>query len=277
MATYVVGDIQGCFQPLKKLLAQVEFNPATDVLWCCGDVVNRGPESLAVLRFLKSLGESCICVLGNHDIQLLAYAAGGKSFKGDTLDEVLAADDAGELIDWLRFRPMLHHDEQLGWCMVHAGLSPRWSLDDAKQRAAEIEGKLRSEYWGDFCRQLQSTTFPTQDAGPDDQSLFSMAVFTRTRYCQNDGVFDWTNKTAETDEAEIQPWFAHEDAQWKKACRVVYGHWAARGLVADEDDVLGLDTGCVWGGRLTMARLDGSAEIELFSQPCAGIKASKPV
>ena len=275
MAIYVVGDIQGCFQPLKRLLDQVEFNPEQDLLWCCGDVVNRGPESLEVLRFIKSLGDSCCTVLGNHDIQLLAYAAGGQSFRGDTLDEVLAADDAGELIDWLRFRPILHHDESLEWCMVHAGLSPLWSLADAKQRAADIEAILRSDDWGSFCTMLQQKSFA--ECEPDSDSaarLFATAVFTRTRFCTAQGRFDWKHKTSEVNEAEVQPWFTHESAKWKRDCRVVYGHWAAKGLVANEERVLGLDTGCVWGGSLTLARIDSGSGRQLHATRC---QASQPI
>lgn len=269
MAVYVVGDIQGCFKPLKTLLKRVKFDPESDVLWCCGDLVNRGPKSLEVLRFLKSLGNSCVCVLGNHDLQLLAYAAGGKSYSGDTLDEVLAAKDADELIEWLRFRPMLHHDVQLNWCMVHAGLSPLWSLKKAKKRAIKIEKELRSDHWGDFCKQLQDKKFRAHDVEKKmKRKLFSAAVLTRTRFCTKDGLFDWFRKTSAASSFVVKPWFAHGKAKWKKDCRIVYGHWAAKGLVTDQKHVLGLDSGCVWGGSLSMARLDVQKNIPIHTIKC---------
>lgn len=273
MTVYAVGDIQGCFQPLQQLLKQVGFDKEKDVLWCCGDLVNRGPDSLQVLRFLKNLGDACICVLGNHDLQLLAYAAGGKSFSGDTLDEVLEADDADELIEWLRFQPLLHDDEQLNWCMVHAGLSPLWSLKKAKKRAATIEKELRSDSWGRFCKDLQQKNFPNDE--PKDKSLrkfFTTAVFTRARYCQDNGFFDWKIKTSHADESDIKPWFACPKAKWKNIRRIVYGHWATKGLVINQPHVLGLDSGCVWGGSLTIAKLDDTKYIQLFSQQCKACK-----
>jgi bis(5'-nucleosyl)-tetraphosphatase (symmetrical) len=273
MAVYAVGDIQGCYKPLRKLLAKVKFNPKKDVLWCAGDMVNRGPDSLKVLRFLKSLGDACVCVLGNHDIQLLAYYAGGKSFEGDTLDKVVQAKDAKELIDWLRFKPLLHHDKASGWSMVHAGLSPLWSLKKAKKRARKVEAILQTDDWGAFCKALQNKGFPTQD--PKDKHVrlfFNTAVFTRTRFCTDSGTFDWQQKTADVSDKHIQPWFEHKNAKWKKdgekKTRVVFGHWAAKGLVAEHPHVLGLDTGCVWGGQLTLARLDQEKTPRLFTVHC---------
>jgi len=270
MAIYAVGDIQGCYKPLKTLLKQVSFDPNKDVLWCAGDMVNRGPDSLKVLRYLKSLGDACVCVLGNHDIQLLAYYAGGKSFSGDTLDEVVKAKDADELIAWLRHQPLLHHDKDLDWAMVHAGLSPLWSLKKAKKQARKVEKVLQSNGWGEFCKSLQSKDFPTQD--PQDKTkrlLFNTAVLTRTRFCSDEGVFDWQQKTEDAKDEHVQAWFEHEDAKWKQAGKkagkkktcIVFGHWAAKGLVANHPDVLGLDTGCVWGGALTLAKL-GHGKVE---------------
>ncbi|MDQ7002099.1 MAG: symmetrical bis(5'-nucleosyl)-tetraphosphatase [Ghiorsea sp.] len=270
MAVYVVGDIQGCYEPLKTLLKQVNFDPKKDVLWCAGDMVNRGPDSLKVLRFLKSLGDACVCVLGNHDLQLLAYYAGGKSFAGDTLNHVVQAKDASELIEWLRHQPLLHHDKGLAWAMVHAGLSPLWSLKEAKKRARKVEAMLQSDDWKTFCKALQTKGFPTQD--PVDKHVklfFNTAVLTRTRFCSDMGTFDWQQKTADVRDATVQPWFEHQDAQWKNEggnkTRIAFGHWAAKGLVAEHPFVLGLDTGCVWGGQLTMARLDKNKIPMLFA------------
>ncbi len=260
MAIYAVGDIQGCYQPLKTLLKQVSFDPSKDVLWCAGDMVNRGPDSLKVLRFLKSLGDACVCVLGNHDIQLLAYAAGGKSFAGDTLDEVIQAKDADELIDWVRHQPLIHHDKDLAWIMLHAGLSPLWSLKKAKKRAKKVEKVLQSKHWGDFCKMLQRKDFAHVEPKDKAERLsFTTSVLTRTRFCSDKGEFDWKQKTADAKDKHVVAWFEH-DAKWKKdgkkKARFVFGHWAAKGLVDNQEHVLGLDTGCVWGGALTLAKLN---------------------
>jgi len=269
MAVYAVGDIQGCYQALRALLNQVNFNAEHDVLWCCGDMVNRGPDSLAVLRFLRGLGDACVCVLGNHDLQLLAYAAGGRSFPQDTLDEVVVADDQDDLIHWLRFRPLLVHDAALNWCMFHAGLSPLWTLDEAKKRANQVENILQSDDWKSFCKKLQHKDFPTQDtAKKHKRDVFTTAILTRTRYCQQDGLFDWGNKSSTVVNEAILPWFEHQHLAWRNDCRVVYGHWAAKGLVTNQAHVLGLDSGCVWGGKLTLARLDTPVP-ELSSVACA--------
>jgi len=267
MAIYAVGDIQGCYKALKRLLKQANFNPEVDTLWCCGDMVNRGPESLKVLRYLKSLGKACVCVLGNHDIQLLAYYAGGKKFSGDTLEKVVKADDAMALIEWLRHQPLLHHDESLGWTMVHAGLSPLWSLNIAKKRALQVEKVLQSKDWKKFCKTLQHKIF--LQAEPKDKTerlFFSTSVFTRTRFCSEEGLFDWQQKTSIAKNKQVLAWFEHENAKWKEDTRVVFGHWAARGLV-QHADALGLDTGCVWGGDLTLAKLEHKEVKYLISLP----------
>ncbi|MDX8381355.1 MAG: symmetrical bis(5'-nucleosyl)-tetraphosphatase [Ghiorsea sp.] len=268
MAVYAVGDIQGCYKPLKGLLKQVNFNPEEDTLWCCGDMVNRGPESLNVLRYLKSLGDSCVCVLGNHDIQLLAYYAGGKKFSGDTLEQVVEADDSLEIIEWLRHQPLLYHDELLNWTMVHAGLSPLWSLKKAKKRAGEVENKLQSDDWKRFCKALQHKNFLQKEPKDNDERLFfSTSVFTRTRFCSDAGQFDWQQKTADAKDRHVAPWFEHKNAEWKKKTRIVFGHWAAKGLVQHED-ALGLDTGCLWGGQLTLAKLERGNVMDLSSMAC---------
>lgn len=257
MAVYAVGDIQGCYRELRKLLEKVRFNPLTDKLWCTGDLVNRGPDSLETLRFLKWLGDSCICVLGNHDLHLLELVAGGKPYHRDTLIDVLEAPDCDELINWLRFRPMLHYDADLNWCMVHAGLHPHWSLKKARKRAAAIEQQLRGDGWQDFCSQLHHLRFPVAEPLKCDatRTLFSTAVFTRTRYCSQDGMFNWDVRAGISTNRKEKPWFRHKQLAWRDDCKVVYGHWAANGLVLDQSHVLGLDSGCVWGGKLTIAQL----------------------
>lgn len=268
MSVYAVGDIQGCYKPLKQLLKKVKFNPKKDQLWCVGDLVNRGPDSLKTLRFLKSLGKACICVLGNHDLHLLEYASGGKSYRRDTLDEVLAASDLDELIHWLRHRPLLYHDKKLGWAMVHAGMHPAWSLKKAKKRARLIEKALQSKSWRQFSHQLHHLQFPACEPTKSDpaRTLFSTAVFTRTRFCTQDGVFNWSARTGDSDNKNDRPWFAHKKLAWRNDCKVVCGHWAARGLVVDQPHVLGLDTGCVWGGSMTIAKLKSGGKMKIVVQ-----------
>ena len=274
MAVYAVGDIQGCYDPLRKLLDRVSFDPDRDQLWCVGDLVNRGPDSLKVLRYLKSLGDACVVVLGNHDLHLLEHAAGSKRlYDRDTLDEVLQAPDRDELIEWLRNRPLLYHDKELNWCMVHAGLHPSWALEEAKRRSAEVEAELRSDGWSQFCQHLHHKKFPHKqplNSSLDDEfagKLFTTAVLTRTRYCTQGGVFNWGIRAGSPSMAKEKPWFSHQELAWRDQCRVVYGHWADKGLVADQEHVLGLDSGCVWGGSMTLARLD-CEPFELTSVAC---------
>lgn len=268
MTVYAVGDIQGCYKPLKKLLKKVKFNPDKDVLWCVGDLVNRGPDSLKTLRFLKSLGHACVCVLGNHDLHLLELAAGGSSYRRDTLKQVIKAPDCEELIQWLRHRPMIHHDAKLQWCMVHAGLHPNWTLKKALKRARQIEAELRGEHWKEFCRQLHHVKFPARKPhkGDPPRLLFAAAVMTRTRYCTADGLFNWNVRTGESSRYRDRPWYAHKRAKWRRKTHVVYGHWAAAGLITDQPHVLGLDSGCVWGNAMTLAKLGKGGKCKIVAQ-----------
>ncbi len=270
MAIYAVGDIQGCYKPLKKLLKKAAFDPSRDKLWCVGDLINRGPDSLKVLRFLKSLGDACVVVLGNHDLHLLKLAAGSKRHSArDTFDDLLHAPDRHELLEWLRHRPLLHHDEELNWCMVHAGMHPSWTLEIAKKRARKIEKRLQGDRWKRFCLKLAETRFPALEPrkGKGGRIAFSLAVFTYARYCTRSGSFNWATSSGRPDSSRQRAWFAHKKLAWRDQCRVVYGHWAAKGLVKDQPHVLGLDSGCVWGGRLTLARLDAEP-VELVSVKC---------
>jgi bis(5'-nucleosyl)-tetraphosphatase (symmetrical) len=269
MAVYAIGDIQGCYEPLRRLLDKIDFDPQRDRLWCVGDLVNRGPDSLKVLRFLKGLGRACIAVLGNHDLHLLGLVAGEQPYRRDTLEDVLSAPDRDELIHWLRFLPMLHHNRDINWCMVHAGLHPSWNLSEAKARARSVEDMLRSDVWQEFCTLIHSRLFPRSDPpdGDWEQTLFSAAVLTRSRCCTREGVFNWYNRGTGPESDDELPWFLVQPRRWARECRVVYGHWAAQGLVLDQEHVLGLDSGCVWGGSLTAARLD-SHEREIIQVRC---------
>ncbi|MDX8394595.1 MAG: symmetrical bis(5'-nucleosyl)-tetraphosphatase [Mariprofundales bacterium] len=279
MAIYAIGDIQGCAQPLHDLLEKLAFNPDHDVLWCAGDLVNRGPDSLEVLRYLRNLGDACICVLGNHDLHLLAMAAGVKKLKSNDLQAVLKAHDAVELLDWLRFKPLLHVDDKIGWSMVHAGLHPQWSFKKHCKKAAAIEKHLRGNNWQEFVRSLYKRPLATKLDDAISEQVFATTIFTRTRYCTADGDFCWKSHTKPpthssnqaTKKNKFAAWFDHEEAKWRKSqMRIVYGHWATKGLVINQKHVLGLDSGCVWGGSLSAAKLNDLAikDIELKSIVC---------
>ncbi len=278
MAVYAVGDIQGCLAELVSVLKRAHFDPHRDVLWCVGDLVNRGPRSLETLRFLKALGDACICVLGNHDLHLLGLAALGDDARPSDLDDVLQAPDRDELIDWLRTRPLLHHDADLGWAMVHAGLHPHWTLEKAKKRAAAVEGKLRGERWKSFCLKLLKSEFPEREPrkGMKGRSRFATAVLTRSRYCTSDGLFNWKTRVGGPVGQRERAWFAFERIAWRRDCRIVFGHWAAKGLVLDQPHVLGLDSGCVWGGSLTLAELDRRGHFSIVVEhQCRGYQKLK--
>lgn len=269
MSTYVVGDLQGCLSPLKDLLERMAFNPASDRLWLTGDLVNRGPESLETLRFLKQLGNAVRCVLGNHDLHLLAAAAGhGRKHRSDTIADILEAPDRDELIDWLRHQPLAYADEAFpDVIMVHAGLLPQWSPKKALKLAAEVEAVLQSDAWQTFMAVLygnQPDAWDDELTGNDRLRIIVNAL-TRLRFCTQEGVMDFKIKdSARSAPPGYVPWFEVHGRKSAKA-RILFGHWSTLGLMV-RDDLCGLDTGCVWGGRLTGLRLEDG---EIFSTPCA--------
>ena len=269
MSVYAVGDIQGCYKPLRRLLDKVEFDPVKDILWCAGDMVSRGPDSLAVIRYLKSLGDACITVLGNNEIQLLTMATGKKHHKQDSLNDIIAAKDCDDLMHWLRNRPLLYHDPLLNWCMVHAGLHPLWRLKKVKRYADRVEKQLRGDGWQSFLKHIDEHKMPTvcPEGKGFKRNLYTLSVLTQARYCTQEGHFDWVTRSKNINSEDSKPWFSHSQLKWKADSRVVFGHWAARGLVADQPHVLGLDTGCAWGGMLSMARLDNDKR-RIVAEPC---------
>ena len=267
MATYVMGDIQGCYIPLRELLDLIEFDSGKDILWVAGDMVNRGPASLSTLRFLKNLGDSCIAVLGNHDFHLLASAIGvRKCKKKDTLSAVLEASDSDELLYWLCHRKIMHYDQQRESLMVHAGIPPHWTLDQAQQYAEQIENILKDEtlFREQFAAFYQTPELvPIADAEPSLAAL--LTYFTAMRYCNHDGVLELDAKGDEAPEGYL-PWFKHEH-KLPKALTIYFGHWAAlKGETGDEKRIA-MDTGCVWGCHLSVVRLEDGRK---FSTSCAG-------
>lgn len=271
MATYAIGDIQGCYDSLQALLAQCNFNPDADRLWLVGDLVNRGPKSLETLRFVRSLGEAAITVLGNHDLYLLMVAEGGAKFRGkdDTLQEIFDAPDCDALLDWLRQQPLCHTEGN--YCMVHAGLLPQWTAARARELAREVETALQGPNFREFILNL----WGSEPAGWSDELTgwqrlrVIVNAMTRMRFCTLDGVMEFKvkGKLANAPAGHL-PWFDLPDRQSRDAV-LVTGHWSALGLKV-EPNFLALDSGCLWGGHLTAVRLEDRA---VFQVPCSPTEA----
>ncbi|WP_455201767.1 symmetrical bis(5'-nucleosyl)-tetraphosphatase [Kaarinaea lacus] len=258
MSTYAIGDIQGCYDDLQALLDTLKFDFRQDTLWLTGDLVNRGPRSLEVLRFIKSLGECAVTVLGNHDLHLLAVAYGHEPpKKDDTLDPVLGAPDRDELLQWLRTRPLLHHDEIRNLTLIHAGLAPQWSLQDAIQCAQEVESELRSDNFGDFLSRMYGNQPDqwTAELKRWERLRFSVNCFTRLRYVNGNGRLKLKTKGAPGSQPEgCVPWFQAPKRKTRKE-KLLFGHWSTLGFY-DADNVTGLDGGCIWGGKLIAVDVD---------------------
>lgn len=269
MAIYAIGDVQGCYAPLQQLLARLNFDAARDRLWFTGDLVNRGPQSLEVLRFVKGLGDRAVCVLGNHDLHLLAVAAGtARTKKRDTLDEILRAPDRDELLHWLRSRPLLHHDADLGYTLIHAGLLPPWDLAQAQRLARETETVLRSDRHPEFFRHMYGDLPDhwNENLHGFDRLRVIVNAFTRLRYCDLDGNMDLRPKGPPGSQPpDLVPWF-QVPGRRSHGLKIIFGHWSALGLWQG-DGVIGLDSGCLWGRALSAARLD-AGPVELFSVDC---------
>jgi len=259
MATYAIGDVQGCYDELRELLGEIGFRRGRDRLWFVGDLVNRGPDSLGVLRRVMELRDAATVVLGNHDLHLLAIARGNARFKSgdESLHAVLDAPDREQLLDWLQSRPLLHHDAQLAYTMVHAGLPPQWSLDTARRCAAEVEQQLRGEHSGAFLARMygDQPDLWREDLAAAERLRFTVNCLTRLRVVDRDGRLHLRFKgPLHALPAHLVPWFRARGRRTRDD-RIVCGHWSALGYVSEEN-VLGLDTGCVWGGLLTAQRID---------------------
>jgi bis(5'-nucleosyl)-tetraphosphatase (symmetrical) len=272
MATYAVGDIQGCYDELRRLLDHIEFDPAKDKLWSVGDLVNRGPQSLAVLRWFKALGEQAVVVLGNHDLHLLALAAGNQHLgKRHTMDDVLAAPDRDELLHWLRHRPLLHYSDHKRFAMVHAGLPPQWDLTCARACAAELEVELRGPGYRDFLQAMYGNEpdLWSEELRGIERLRFITNCFTRLRYCTADGRLLLNEKALPEQAPEYAlPWFK-VPSRASRDLRIVFGHWSTLGYLA-EHNVWATDTGCVWGKRMTAVRIRRKQPIKVFDLDCPG-------
>jgi len=273
MSTYAIGDIQGCYTELDSLLKLIQFDAVQDVLWCTGDLVNRGPNSLEVLRFFKALKERAVVVLGNHDLHLLAIAEGYTDYlkPGDTLTPILEAPDREDLLTWLRRRPFLHHDADLGLTLIHAGLPPQWDLLQARHCAAEVEEALRGSQYRDYFANLYGNEPKkwSDKLKRWDRLRFITNCFTRLRYCNSKGKLALKKKGAPSldlnNQDEERPWFWWPQRE-SRDMQIIFGHWSTLGYYVDKG-VYALDTGCLWGGALTALRLEDK---HVFTLPCAG-------
>ncbi|MBI3479394.1 MAG: symmetrical bis(5'-nucleosyl)-tetraphosphatase [Nitrosomonadales bacterium] len=265
MAIYAVGDVQGCHAELAQLLDQIAFDPAQDRLWLVGDLVNRGPDSLEVLRLVKSLGDSAITVLGNHDLHLLAVAAGvAELHHSDTLDEILGAPDRDELLDWLRNQRLLHAQD--GYVLVHAGLLPQWSVAQAASLAREVEAALRADDYATFLARMYGNAPHHWDDSLSGYKRLRVIVnaFTRMRICTKEGGMEFRFKgEVEHIPAGYQPWFDIPKRASREAT-VIFGHWSALGLKI-MPNIIALDTGCLWGGPMSALRL---SDRQLYQVSC---------
>jgi bis(5'-nucleosyl)-tetraphosphatase (symmetrical) len=274
VSRHAIGDIQGCCDELRALLARIGFSADRDRLWFVGDLVNRGPQSLEALRFVRALGDNAVVVLGNHDLHLLAVACGCRpARRSDTLDEILRAPDRDPLLEWLATRPLAHFEA--GDLMVHAGVVPQWTVEMTLALAREVESVLRDNprllfdhMYGDEPHHWRA------DLEGTDRLRFAINVLTRMRVCTNDGQINLRIKgKPPAPGSQWIPWFDAESRR-TRGTRVVFGHWSALGLVV-RDDVIGLDSGCVWGGALTAIDLDGrqAGGSAPMSVSCAGYQS----
>lgn len=256
MSTYAIGDVQGCHEQLLRLLDRIAFDPARDTLWFVGDLVNRGPQSRAVVRFVKSLGERAVTVLGNHDLSLLVVAEGIKRpHASDTFGDILDAPDRDELLHWLRHQKLMHADGH--YAMVHAGLLPQWSIPEALKLAREVEEALRGPAWRDFLHEMYGNEPARWNDSLQGYERLRVIVnaMTRLRLCTCDGTMEFSHKLGpENAPAGFLPWY-DVPGRASAGTTVMFGHWAALGLVVRED-VIALDTGCVWGRKLSALRLE---------------------
>ncbi|EQD53505.1 diadenosine tetraphosphatase [mine drainage metagenome] len=271
MSIFAIGDLQGLMEACERLLDRVNFDRNEDRLWFCGDLVNRGPQSLEVLRFVRGLGERAITVLGNHDLYLLRVMAdpGLVTHADPSLRGILDAPDRDELIDWLRHRPLLHHDRELGYTLVHAGLPPAWDLDLAAAQAAHVERELRGSGWRDFTRSVfgndPDTWHPSLAGLPAHR--FTINALTRMRFVTSTGQLDFKHKGAPgTQPPDLYPWFEIPNRR-SRDLHILFGHWSTLGRIRSPN-VYPLDGGCLWGGTLRAMRLDGVSHLVEIDCPC---------
>jgi bis(5'-nucleosyl)-tetraphosphatase (symmetrical) len=266
VSTYAVGDVQGCYPELRRLLRAAGYRDGADEVWFVGDLINRGPRNLETVRWVmrRERRGRAQCVLGNHDLHFLAVAAGCRHpHRSDTFADLLAAPDLDEIVHWLRHLPLLHYRHP--WVLVHAGLPPQWSIDKSLKRAAEVEAALRSDDYRDFLRHMYGNSPAAWKKSLTGQDRLRVITnyFTRMRYARSNGDLELTH-TGNTAPEGFRPWFRLPRRR-HAGLRILFGHWASLGGVTGTDGVHALDTGCVWGRDLTLMRLEDG---RTFAVPC---------
>ncbi len=270
MSTYAIGDIQGCFKELLQLLDEINFDETNDRLWFTGDLVNRGPASLEVLNFVMKLGGSAITVLGNHDLHLVAIFAGlTKQKEADTLTPVLVSPDKNKLITWIRKQSLMHHDKELNFSIIHAGLPPQWEIDQALQLSSEVTQALNGKNYLSFLAAMYGNKPNIWDENltGNDRLRFIVNCFTRMRYLDNKHELDFSEKGACGSQGKhLTPWFMINDRKTKHD-KIIFGHWSTVRLGTIRDftpyNVYPVDTGCLWGGKLTAMRLEDEKQFSI--------------
>ena len=277
MAIYAIGDIQGCFDQLQRLLDKIDFNCAMDQLWFAGDLVNRGPDSLETLRFIKGLGDSAICVLGNHDLHLLAVSKKPrKTVQDDSLREILNASDCDELLHWIRHLPLIHRTKN--FCLIHAGLPPQWDVEQASRAAREVEEILVSDDYEILLKEMYGDSPNQWSDTLEGWNRIRLIIncFTRLRYCDHEGKLDLSCKATPGNQPNnLLPWFNIENRRSRSTC-IIFGHWSALGFYAGYNCYC-IDSGCIWGGQLTALRLDGEQYRTSIPCPCYRKIENKPL
>jgi bis(5'-nucleosyl)-tetraphosphatase (symmetrical) len=271
MSTYAIGDLQGCFSELQDLLDKVNFDETNDRLWFVGDLVNRGPESLECLQFVKSLGDNARTVLGNHDLHLLAVINEVRTpHRKDTFDEILNTENSEELINWIKQQSLLVNEPELNFTMIHAGLPPQWALAQAIELAQETETLLQSNQFEDFIQNMYGDQPDTwsDTLENNDRHRFIINAFTRIRYCDANGKLNLKEKAPPGSQDEtLIPWYALPNRKTKNE-KLIFGHWSTIHFGNENNfkqyNVYPMDTGCLWGGELTAMRLEDE---KLFSVP----------
>lgn len=255
MSIYVIGDIQGCYDPLQRLLEKIHFDPSTDQLWGVGDMVNRGPQNIEVLRLLKQLDHAFIGVLGNHDLHLLAVSKGYRELKnGDTIQDVLSAPDAEEILHWVQQLPLVHYDKTLNSMLVHAGIPPQWSVKSTLKHANEVHSVINSEQQDEYFSHMygnKPNLWKKSLVGPERWRLITN-YFTRMRFCETDGTLDLKAKYApDQSPKHLMPWYQVPERKTANT-NIFFGHWATLLGNADGENIYATDTGCVWGNVLSV-------------------------
>lgn len=278
MAVYAIGDIQGCYDELMRLLERINFDPSQDRLWLAGDIVNRGPHSLETLRFVKQLGKRAVTVLGNHDLHLLALSQGNvkSKDKDHTLEPILRAKDRDELLEWLRYRPLVHHSAKLGFTLIHAGLPPQWNIQSALRLAGEVESALRGDTFRQFCLKMYGNRplYWSEDLQGMDRLRFITNCFTRLRYCDAQGRLALKEKGAPgSQRSGFLPWF-EVPGRASSNDRILFGHWSTLGYWQGSN-CWALDSGCLWGGQLTALQLRSKKPPVLYQVDCPGAKSPR--